>query len=41
VVKAVEAVVRTGIITIIGLIIIYYTNISKEINEIINKVLKH
>ena len=40
VVKAVEAVVRTGIITIIGLTIIYYTNISKEINEIINKVFK-
>ncbi len=41
VMKIVDAVVRTGIITIIGLIIIYYTNISKEINEIINKVFKH
>lgn len=41
VMKIVEAVVRTGIITIIGLTIIYYTNISKEINEIINKVFKH
>lgn len=40
VMKIVEAVVRTGIITIIGLTIIYYTNISKEINEIINKVFK-
>ncbi len=41
VMKIVEAVVRTGIITIIGLTIIYYTNISKEINEMINKVFKH
>lgn len=41
VVKIVEALVRTGIITIIGLMIIYYTKISKEINEIINKVFKH
>ncbi|MBQ7532242.1 MAG: oligosaccharide flippase family protein [Bacteroidales bacterium] len=40
VMKIVEAVVRTGIITIIGLTIIYYMNISKEINEIINKVFK-
>lgn len=40
VMKIVDAVVRTGIITIIGLTIIYYTNISKEINEIINKVFK-
>ena len=40
VMKIVEAVVRTGIITIIGMTIIYYTNISKEINEIINKVFK-
>lgn len=41
VVKVVEAVVRTGIIVIIGLAIIYFTKVSKEINEIINKVLKH
>lgn len=40
VMKIVETVVRTGIITIIGLTIIYYANISKEINEIINKVFK-
>lgn len=40
VVKVVEAVVRTGIIVIIGLAIIYFTKVSKEINEIINKVLK-
>ena len=33
VMKIVEVVVRTGIITIIGLTIIYYTNISKEIND--------
>ncbi len=38
VVKVAEAVLRTGIIVIIGLTIIYYTKISKEINEIINKV---
>lgn len=37
-VKVTEAVLRTGIIVIIGLTIIYYTKISKEINEIINKV---
>ena len=36
--KIVEAVLRTGIIVIIGLTIIYYTKISKEINEIINKI---
>ena len=41
VVKVVEAVVRTGIIVIIGLAIICFTKVSKEINEIINKVLKH
>ncbi len=41
VVKIVEALVRTGIITIIGLMIIYYTKISKEINEIINKIIRH
>ena len=39
VVKVAEAVLRTGIIVIIGLIIIYYTKISKEINEIINKII--
>ena len=39
--KLVEATIRTGIIIIIGLIIIYYTKISKEINEIINKVFRH
>ena len=38
VVKVTEAVLRTGIIVVIGLTIIYYTKISKEINEIINKV---
>ena len=38
VVKVAEAVLRTGIIVVIGLTIIYFTKISKEINEIINKV---
>jgi hypothetical protein len=37
-VKLVEAALRTLIIVIIGLAILYYTKISKEINEIINKV---
>ena len=36
--KLVEAALRTGIIVIIGLAIIYKTNISKEINQIINKL---
>ena len=36
--KIVEAVVRTGIIVVFGLIMIYYTKISKEINEIIDKI---
>ncbi|MBO6058111.1 MAG: oligosaccharide flippase family protein [Bacteroidales bacterium] len=40
VVKVAEAVLRTGIIVVIGLIIIYYTKISKEINEIINRLCK-
>lgn len=40
VVKVVEAVLRTGIIIVVGLIIIYYTKISKEINEIINKLIR-
>lgn len=38
VLKLVEAALRTVIIVIIGLAIIYKTNISKEINEIINKL---
>ena len=38
-VKVVEAILRTGIIVIIGLIIIYYTKISKEINDMINKMI--
>ena len=38
--KLIEAALRTGIIVIIGLIIIYYAKISKEINKIINKVIK-
>ena len=38
-VKVAEAIVRTGIIVIMGLTVIYYTKISKEINEIINKVI--
>ena len=38
VVKLIEAALRTGIIVVIGLAIIYYTKISKEINEIINKL---
>ena len=37
-VKVAEAIVRTGIIVIMGLTVIYYTKISKEINEIINKL---
>ena len=41
VVKVTEAVFRTGIIVIIGLTIIYYTKISKEINEIIKKLLRY
>lgn len=40
VVKVVEAVFRTGIIVIIGLTIIYYAKISKEINEIIKRVVR-
>ena len=40
VVKVAEAVLRTGIIIVVGLIIIYYTKISKEINEIINKLIR-
>ena len=38
-VKVAEAILRTGIIVIIGLIIIYYTKISKEINDMINKMM--
>lgn len=38
--KVAEAILRTGIIVIVGLIIIYYANISKEINEIIKKVIR-
>ena len=38
VLKLVEAALRTVIIVIIGLAIIYKTKISKEINEIINKL---
>ena len=37
--QIVEAVVRTGVIVAIGLAIIYKTKISKEINEIINKII--
>ena len=37
--KIVEAVARTGIIVVLGLIMIYYTKISKEINEIIDKII--
>ena len=37
-VKLVEAALRTGILVIIGLTIVYKTKISKEINEIIDKV---
>ena len=37
--KLVEAALRTGIIVVIGLAIIYKTKISKEINEIINKLI--
>ena len=40
VVKVAEAVLRTGIIVVVGLIVIYYTKISKEINEIINKLIR-
>ena len=36
--KIIEAVFRTGIIVVIGLGIIYITKISKEINEIIDKI---
>ena len=36
--KIVEAVVRTLVIVLIGLTIIYKLKISKEINEIINKI---
>lgn len=38
VVKVTEAVVRTAIIVIVGLIIIYYMKISNEINKIINRL---
>ena len=38
--KVVEAAVRTGILVIIGLVIIYKTKISKEINEIVNKLVR-
>ena len=38
--KLIEAAFRTGILVIIGLVIIYKTKISKEINEIINKIIK-
>lgn len=38
--KIVEAGVRTGLLVFIGLIIIYLSKISKEINEIINKVIR-
>ena len=37
-VKLIEAALRTGILVIIGVVIIYKTKISKEINEIIDKV---
>ena len=38
VVKLIEATLRTVILVVIGLAIIYRLKISKEINEIINKV---
>jgi len=38
--KIVEAGVRTGLLVFIGLIIIYLSKISKEVNEIINKVIR-
>ena len=37
--KLIEAAFRTGILVIIGLVIIYKTKISKEINEILNKII--
>ena len=39
-VKIAESIVRTGIIVIIGLIMIYYIKISKEINDLIDKVIR-
>ena len=38
VLKVIEAVLRTVILVVLGLVIIYKTKISKEINEIINKI---
>ena len=38
VVKLIEAALRTVILVVIGLAIIYKMNISKEINEIIDRV---
>ena len=38
-VKIVEAIVRTGLLVIIGLTMIYYLKVSKQINDIINKLI--
>ena len=38
--KSVEAVLRTGILVGVGMTGIYFSKISKEINEIIDKIVK-
>ncbi len=39
-VKIVEAVVRTGLLVIVGLTLIYVLKVSKQINDIINKLIR-
>ena len=38
--KLVEAVLRTGILVVVGLAMIYYLKVSKHINDIINKIVR-
>ena len=39
-VKIIEAVVRTGLLVVIGLTLIYVLKVSKQINDIINKLIR-
>lgn len=36
-VRIVEAVVRTGIVSVVGLLVVYYWNVSADVNELIRK----
>jgi O-antigen/teichoic acid export membrane protein len=35
--RIVEAVVRTGIVSLIGLLVVYYWNVSADVNELLRK----